>query len=405
MELTLDLDAGRLSAGATAWPVDVTPEGVRIAGGGPALAPVSWGERTRAVTEALGCAAPETALARRLLAAATRAPGEPSAEAELLALHMAGAGGCEAPFTAALIAVARATGWGPEAMLQMASTEVDELATALLGEGEGDWTTVRFTPAADDGPVSAAELRTRLARGLLARGRGAAAGGGARTAPAAGQPAGDRAAVAQPGPASLAELRGPGPGSGRRPGAVRAAVTQAESGGAPRTAGPPLGPGPGARRGSAAGASDPPGLPSQMHARPAAPRGGLDAFAAALGAGSAAAVPSAPLPAASPPVARRPGRARGPAAGSQLAIAPAPPAAAGLRLPAVHALAGAPAGAAPAASARAVPVAPSHAVGVAAPARGRAAAAPRSPSFDDGVLADELAALLDAEADLRGIDP
>lgn len=411
MDLTLDLDAGLLSAGVAAWSVAATGDGcVRVAGGGPALAPVSWAARAAAVGEALGCAEPEAALGRRILTAATRAPGEPSAEAELLALHLAGAGRSDAPFTTTLIAVARATGWGPDVLTAMPAADVDDLAAAALDEAEDDesWTIVRFASEAHDGPVSASELRSRLARRLLVRARGAA---GVRVGGAASDAA----------PAPLLERRASGGPDGASPhtkGSANMAPAPRERSSAfvPQTRGgdgmasetttgtgrsdkPQRGSGPSV---GAIGAGQPrvaaPPLPAPGLA--AGPSGSLDAFAAALGWPAAQrTAPRGATATVAPRLARR-------GAGSGVAPSPGPAFEPGGAVRADSRACAPPTfarrGATPAGS----PGQPGTAAGtVAVSALAVHTAPPRSHAFDGGSRSDEIAALLEAEADLRGVDP
>lgn len=168
--VVIDSAGGRAFIGGTAVPVresGIRGE-LRIGGaGGPLLRPLSFGERSRLAAWALGT--PETLpdFCRGVLRAATVEPGTCDLGVqEILALFLAGAGEDAPPFAEAALSVARAAGWEFEQVYRAEAAEVDRLAVYLGGRpADSGWTRIVF--AASDGGIEA--IRRELAERLLKR--------------------------------------------------------------------------------------------------------------------------------------------------------------------------------------------------------------------------------------------
>ncbi|WP_437569802.1 hypothetical protein [Sorangium sp. So ce542] len=413
MAVTIVIDAagGRARIGRTEIAIAQagTRGELRVGGAsGPVLRPLTFGERTRLCARAAACPSPRDALCGALLGAALGglavAP-EDRAALEVLALALAGAEEPAPSFVDTTVLVARATGWDPAQLYDVEAAEIDRIAARLGsaarpgGAASSGWRSFVIADGDGDGDVRSA--RAELADRLLERSGGAREveapredvdAGAAWSAPDAQRTG---APAAGPSPEALAAIQAAFSGQGRQaaartevgggaaalpPGHVPGRVeVDAGIGAAPgRRTG--VGPSAGVTAASAASAAAPPApasAPAASRARSAAPR----------------------APAVAPRVPQAATHGAWTTAGAALALAPweeprpqpaaptlVPPAA----LAALHA-------APPPASAPHAQV-----LALAPPGLGGAPAAAACP--DAAALADAIAALLDEECDLRGLD-
>jgi hypothetical protein len=176
--ITVSLAQHEAHVGSLVVPVELAGAGgsLRVGGDdGPVLRPVSFAARARLAHRALGTATPRDELVVALRRAATVTDGElVAAVAEILALHLAGAGSGGPCFADSVVLLARALGWGPDALEAVDAGDVDRLAGQLrdaLAPPDDGWSRVFFAPAADgpEPPGSLDELRAALADDLLTR--------------------------------------------------------------------------------------------------------------------------------------------------------------------------------------------------------------------------------------------
>ena len=195
-----------------------------LVAGGLTLRAVRFGERGR-LARAAG-AVPDapvalaTALAR--LAADGPIPAEAVVPAEILALHLAGAGSGAPGFAEEVGLLGGWIGWSPREIAEAEAAEVDALAMAYLQArreqqpsvvAADGWVTLRLDEPTG-GPVGEAPqtplaLRDALAGDLLRRARALPDLTGLKGAP---RPAGGRASAPQPGRAGVAVPSRPAPG-------------------------------------------------------------------------------------------------------------------------------------------------------------------------------------------------
>jgi hypothetical protein len=137
-------------------------------GSGTVLRPLSFGERGRILARTLCTAEPlEETCAGILAGSLVRVGGGESAIIEILALLLAGAGEAALPFAATMSVVARATGWDYAQLAEAEAMEVDRLAMQLAeAKAESDWN--RLILAAQPA-VELMAIRAVLAGNLLAR--------------------------------------------------------------------------------------------------------------------------------------------------------------------------------------------------------------------------------------------
>jgi hypothetical protein len=153
---------------------------VRFCGaGGTVLRPLRFSERTELVTAAAAQASPRDAVAASVLAAATVERGRGARDVlEILALWLAGAAWDAPPFLDTTLVVGRAAGWSLQDLLGAHATEVDRLAVHLAEQERGGWNAIVFLPPPAE---ELSDIRARFADQLLRR---SAAGRASESAPA-----------------------------------------------------------------------------------------------------------------------------------------------------------------------------------------------------------------------------
>jgi len=140
---------------------------------GPVLRPLTFGERTEVVSAASALPAARDAVASTVLAAATLVPGSGSTTLmEVLAMWLAGAAFDGPDFMETTLLVARAAGWPPDALFRAQAREVDRLAVHLEQQQRAsEWKSLVFAEA----PAETIEaVRARFADRLLRRSAAAA---------------------------------------------------------------------------------------------------------------------------------------------------------------------------------------------------------------------------------------
>jgi hypothetical protein len=176
----LDFDRGLalvgVGGGQAQVAIDLTTAGELRVGGpdGPLLRPLSFGLRSRLVLESTVAPRPVdavcAALRQTMIAPAGNASGGdlPPEMIDLLALHLAGADEPGAPpFAEAARLVAQTTGWGPAELSQADALLVDQLA-AQFGESQPSSGWRRFLLGGGSS-VDFAAMRNELAENLLRR--------------------------------------------------------------------------------------------------------------------------------------------------------------------------------------------------------------------------------------------
>src|SRR4051794_24440769 len=114
MKVAIDLEAGEARLGTLSVAVAGADGAGGLRDGGDVLRPLSFGDRLRVCSWALGAADPRGAVASGIAQAASLRRGEADRRlVEVLALALAGAGEAAPPFAEAGAAVARAGGWQP----------------------------------------------------------------------------------------------------------------------------------------------------------------------------------------------------------------------------------------------------------------------------------------------------
>lgn len=148
----------------------VTDGALRFGGpAGPVLRSLTFGERT----EVVSAASARDAVAASVLAAATLVPGTGSSSLmEVLAMWLAGAAFDAPDFMETTLLVARAAGWPPDALFRAPAREVDRLAVHLEDQRRAsEWNSLVFAEA----PAETIEaVRARFADRLLRRSAAAA---------------------------------------------------------------------------------------------------------------------------------------------------------------------------------------------------------------------------------------
>ncbi len=136
--------------------------------GGHVLRPITFGERSRLAAAALGQSGPREAICSAILEAATVERGFADRTVlEILAAWLAGAGSVELPFAEAARLVAQGFGWGPAQLAATAAAEVDRLAGYLAGSRpDGGWNRIVID---QHEPKGLALIRAELADDLLRR--------------------------------------------------------------------------------------------------------------------------------------------------------------------------------------------------------------------------------------------
>lgn len=136
--------------------------------GGPILRPLTFGERSRLVTRAAASPAALDIVCAGVLQAATMQPGHADRFVqEILALTLAGADQ-EAPgFAETVLLVAQAARWELSQLYEAEATEVDRLAIALVGfPSDSGWTRIVFAQNEE----TLESIRRELGERLLQRG-------------------------------------------------------------------------------------------------------------------------------------------------------------------------------------------------------------------------------------------
>src|SRR2546421_9889894 len=116
---------------------------LRIGGpSGTCLRPLTFGERTTEAVRALSTPTPRDTLCPGILRAATVTDGDGDNNvAQVLALHLAGAGSDAPGFAESALLVARAAGWDPATLADAEAAEVDRLALHLAPPAvDSGWT-------------------------------------------------------------------------------------------------------------------------------------------------------------------------------------------------------------------------------------------------------------------------
>jgi hypothetical protein len=135
---------------------------------GPILRPITFGERIRLVTRAAASPAALDTVCAGVLQAATVQPGRADRFVqEILALTLAGADQ-EAPgFAETILLVAQAARWELSQLYEAEAAEVDRLAVALVGRpSDSGWTRIIFARSEE----TLESIRRELAEQLLQRG-------------------------------------------------------------------------------------------------------------------------------------------------------------------------------------------------------------------------------------------
>ncbi|MFL7792785.1 MAG: hypothetical protein AB8I69_11645, partial [Anaerolineae bacterium] len=136
---------------------------------GPILRPLTFGERTRAVSRAALSPLPRENVCAGILDMATVQPGAANrAIQEILALILAGGDQEQAPsFAETVLLVARGTGWGPAQLADTPAAEIDRIAIHLGGrQRESSWNRLLLASSPAD---ELASIRDDLADDLLKR--------------------------------------------------------------------------------------------------------------------------------------------------------------------------------------------------------------------------------------------
>lgn|GEM_PF-3992610 len=170
--VSIDLLGGTAVLGTMA--VQVAPAGpsgeIQVGGvDGPILRSLTFGERAEAVANAAASADPTLNLCQAALRLATARPGRAeSTSLEILALVLAGADHELPSFVETTLLVARSTGWSADQIARTQAVEIDRLA-AFVSEVQTEpaWNTLLLAPGEDE--VLGA-IRARLATTLLRRG-------------------------------------------------------------------------------------------------------------------------------------------------------------------------------------------------------------------------------------------
>jgi hypothetical protein len=254
--VVVDVGAGVARIGDAVLRIRPAPGGLAV--GDVVLRPLRFGERMRLVAGALASPGHDDDGARALAAAVLRAASDDGPEpeeserpaVEALALHLAGArlGTARPPgFATCAGLLSRALGWGASEVVDVEADLADRLAgdveRSLAGMDDGGWTRIVLSEGSPLGtgapqPVaeSAAQARDLLARDLLHRGRApfvAATDAGGRLGLRHGEPDHGTSALPSQTPAS-----GRGPGAAGGPGAGAVPFPEAPAG-APAGAGAP----------------------------------------------------------------------------------------------------------------------------------------------------------------------
>ncbi len=160
--------------------------------GGTVLRPLRFSERTELVTAASAQVSPRDAVAASVLAAATVERGGGARDVlEILALWLAGAAWDAPPFLDTALVVGRAAGWSLQDLLGAHATEVDRLAVHLAEQERGAWNAIVFLPPPAE---ELSDIRARFADQLLRR---SAASRASESAPASARRAAETNGVAR----------------------------------------------------------------------------------------------------------------------------------------------------------------------------------------------------------------
>jgi hypothetical protein len=175
MKAIFDALRGEALIGSLRIPiVDAGNGALRAGPGGAVLRPVSFGERTRIVTRAAFTDKPLDGIAAGILATATAQPGSGDPTMlEIVALALAGGDEPGPSFAETVQRLALATGWQLAEIAEASAAEIDGLVSAIAPAApDGGWTRVQFGEAsgADD---EAAAVRREYAENLLRRVDGA----------------------------------------------------------------------------------------------------------------------------------------------------------------------------------------------------------------------------------------
>lgn len=177
MSVSIDLAAGEVRlADATLVGVRdasaVVPGALRLEDGS-VVRPLDYATRA----SLCGLHGRPASLARAVLEASSDGAIEPSDAHEALALHLAGGAstGTQPGFAEVAFLMSRVFGWSPEQLATSAARYIDGLATSVTGPDHGadvdsGWTRLAFSDGVDTEPsVDVTTLRDRLARDLLER--------------------------------------------------------------------------------------------------------------------------------------------------------------------------------------------------------------------------------------------
>lgn len=168
--VVIDTASGQALIGDTLVPVrEAGSHGELQVGGshGPILRPLTFGERSRVVTRAVGSPAALDILCAGMLQVALVQPGEADRFVqEILALQLAGADQDAPPFAETVLQVARTAGWELQQVYDAEAAEVDRLAIYLGGQPpDSGWTQIVFASSV----ATLTSVRQELAEQLLRR--------------------------------------------------------------------------------------------------------------------------------------------------------------------------------------------------------------------------------------------
>ena len=171
MQVIFDLHLGEAQVGGIRVPIaEVGHEGqIQVNGeDGPVLRPISFGERMRAVRNAQAAGDPVETLSVEILRLATVSAGTADHEVvQIIALKLAGAGTQAPLFHETISLVANATGWTPAQLYDAQAVEIDWLAINLADpQLKSTWNRL-LMPSEESGML--ATFKVAFASGLFRR--------------------------------------------------------------------------------------------------------------------------------------------------------------------------------------------------------------------------------------------
>jgi hypothetical protein len=167
-QVSIDLNLGVARLGPIEVEIFARGDAVQIAPPfGPMIRSLSFGERSRIVWSAAGSSQPRQSVCRGIVSAATVEAGEcDEMTLDVLSLALAGAALDAPSYTESVLLVAKACGWNPDELADMPAGEVDRIAMQLVAPREdSSWNRIVFASGGD----SLEGLRDELADNLLSR--------------------------------------------------------------------------------------------------------------------------------------------------------------------------------------------------------------------------------------------